>query len=214
MPGQSRNAGQESLGWGGPTAGVDGQETHTNLRAAQWHQGEPGRFQQQEAGATSPSEGELMAPYLHLQSPHFQAETKPVCPTSQDNSSRPWQSKPWGQVVVIKRGKGSKKKGAHFNPAETPSLLYKQKIDSPELLLTKQRLRPVPFPLAAAGPFARKGFKCLQALRPHSAWQGLGRGWKPQQIVTWWPFTERQGGGEYVFTTLSTQGGRQEVSLP
>lgn len=105
-------------------------------------------------------------------------------------------------------------KGAHFNPAETPSLLYKQKIGSPEPPLSKQGLRPAPISLAVAGPFARKGFKCLQALRPHSAWQGLGRGWKPQQIVTSWPFTERQEGGEYVFTTLSTQGRRQEVSLP
>lgn len=38
---------------------------------------------------------------------------------SQESSSRPWQPEPWGQGVVIKRGKASTKKGAHLNPAET-----------------------------------------------------------------------------------------------
>lgn len=66
-----------------------------------------------------------MTPYLYPQSPHFQAETKPVCPTEKD----------------------LKKKGAHFNPTETPALLYQQKMGSPEPPLPKQSLRPVPFPL-------------------------------------------------------------------
>lgn len=128
---------------------------------------------------------------------------------SQESSSRLWQPEPWGQRVVMTRGKGSTKKGAHFNPAGTRWAAQSRLCQSNASLR-----RPVPFPLPVAGPFARRGFKCLRALRPHSVWQGLGRGWKPQQIVASWPFTERQGGEEYVFTTLSTQGGRQEVSLP
>lgn len=60
---------------------------------------------------------------------------------SQECSSKLWQPKAWGQGVVTKRGKGWKKKeGAHFNPAETPALLYKP--------LPQQHLRPVPVPQA------------------------------------------------------------------
>lgn len=60
------------------------------------------------------------------------------------------------------------KKGAHFNPAETPALLYKQKMGSPDCPSNASDLFLPPtcsFPSGCAS-HAWIGFNCLQLSGP------------------------------------------------
>lgn len=103
-------------------------------------------FQQQETGAML-SAGQLRAPYLHPQ-PSLPGRNKACGPTGLNLRLLPRnavigpgsQSSGAKELLLREEEKDQETKGAHFNPAETPALLYKQRMGSPEPTLPKQRL--------------------------------------------------------------------------